>query len=403
MMYRIFLLLVLVMLSACGTMDKITNYLRTDQDNTEPPTPLVEFKQGLNVIKLWSENTGSGTRKQYLQLAPIIANQKLYVVDINGDIECLDATNGESQWSRNLHYSLPSKLKFWSNADTETITGGPGYGENTIFIGTSKGQVIAYGADRGEELWRAQVTSEVLSPPQEQNNIVIVRTLDGKIFALDGKNGKPLWNYDRTVPNLTLRGTSTPVIYDNIVIAGSDSGHLAALELKTGKVLWEAPITAPRGTTDLERMVDIDSTPVVVNGIIYVATYRGDVVAIQMESGREMWRRELSTYAGFSADDNNIYITDENSHLLALERYSGNSVWKQEKLHARGATAPAVIGNYIVVGDLEGYVHWLNKETGDFVARSRIAKERIIAKPLVVGKFIYVYCSDGTLAAYTYR
>ena len=403
MMYRIFPLLVLVTLCACSTMDKVSNYLRSDEDNTEPPTPLVEFKQGLNVIKLWSESTGSGTRKQYLQLAPIIANQRLYVVDINGYIECLDATNGESVWSRNLHYSLPSKLKFWSNADTETITGGPGYGENTILIGTSKGQVIAYGADRGEELWRAQVTSEVLSAPQEQNNIVIVRTLDGKIFALDGKNGKSLWNYDRTVPNLTLRGTSTPVIYDKIVIAGSDSGHIAALELQTGKVLWDAPVTEPRGTTDLERMVDIDSTPAVVNGIIYVATYRGDVVAIQMESGREMWRRELSTYAGFSADDNNIYITDENSQLWALERYSGNSVWKQEKLHARGATAPGVIGNYVVVGDFEGYVHWMNRETGDFVARTRVSKERIIAKPLVVGKFIYVYCSDGTLTAYTYR
>ena len=402
-MYRIIFLICLGLLAGCSMTEKLGSYLKSDKDNAEPPAPLVEFKQGLNVIELWSESTGSGTKEQYLNLAPIIVNQRLYVVDVFGRIKCLDATNGDTIWAKDMKDIGDSKLKFWSEAESETITGGPGYGENTILIGTSEGRVIAYSADKGEELWRANVTSEVLSAPQRHNNIVIVRTLDGKIFALDGRSGKHLWNHDRTVPNLTLRGTSAPVIVDDIVIAGSDGGQLAALELQTGRLLWEAPITESRGVTDIERMVDIDSTPVVMKSVIYVATYRGDLVAINMETGRESWRRDVSSYAGFSADDNNIYITDEDSHIWALDRYTGNSIWKQEKLHAREATAASIVGDYIVVGDVEGYLHWLSKDTGDFVARTRITKDRIIVKPVVLGKYLYAYSSDGTLAAYTYR
>ena len=337
-MLRVITILFFFVLSGCSTTEKITNWLKSDTDNAEPPAPLVEFRQELNVIQLWSENSGSGTKDQYLHLAPIMGNQKLYIVDVNGNLKCLDATNGELLWSKEIKINLPSKMRFWSDKETEEITGGPGYGEDTVMIGTSEGRVIVFSAEKGNELWRAQLTSEILSAPQIHNNVVVVRTLDGKIFALDGDNGRRLWVYDRSVPSLTLRGTSAPVIADTTVIAGFDGGRLAALDLKTGRLLWEVSISESRGSTDLERMIDIDSTPVVINGIIYVSTYQGDLVALQLESGREIWRRKVSSYAGFSVDENNLYFTDEESELWAFDRYSGNSVWKQEKLHARQVT-----------------------------------------------------------------
>lgn len=402
-MLRILFILFLGILSGCGMTEKFADLIKSDEDNADPPAPLVEFRQGLNVIELWSKKTGSGTDEQYLQLAPIIAKQHLYIVDINGNIKSMDATNGQILWSKKMNNKVAGKLKFWANEDNERITGGPGYGENTILIGTSEGQVITFSSETGDEIWRTKVTSEVLSAPQKKNNIVIVRTLDGKVFALNGDNGRRLWIYDRTVPSLTLRGTSTPVIYENIVIAGFDGGRLAALDLHTGRLLWEIRITTSRGSTPLEQMVDIDSTPVVINGVIYVATYQGNLTAVQLESGRILWTRDISSYAGFSADEDNIYITDEESHLWAFDRFTGNEVWKLDKLHARGVTASETIGDYLVVGDFEGYLHWINKKTGKFVARKRLSKNRIIAKPIVVGKFLYAYCSDGKLAAYTYR
>ena len=175
------------------------------------------------------------------------------------------------------------------------------------------------------------------------------------------------------------------------------------MELRTGRLLWEVRITTARGSSELDRMVDIDSEPVIVDGVIYVASYQGHMAAVQLESGRIIWNRDLSSYAGFSVDVNNVYVTDDNSHVLAFDRYSGTPLWEQKNLHARRVTAPVGIGNYLVVGDFEGYLHWMSKDSGNFVARNRVSNDPIIAAPIVVGKFIYAFCIDGELAAYTYR
>ncbi len=385
---RFFLLFVIAGLGACGVTDSITEYIKGDSDNAEPPAELIEFKQRLNVIELWSRNTGSGTDKQYLKLAPVVSNQRLYIADADGRIQAMDATNGNKVWS--------------IDADAR-ITGGPGFGENSVLIGTSEAETIAYSAEDGEELWRSIVSSEILSAPQKKHNTVVVRTGDGKIFGLSGSNGKRLWIYDRTVPSLTLRGTSNPVIDGDLVIAGFDGGRMAALEVRTGKLIWEAPVATARGRSELERMVDIDSTPLVVEGVIYIATFQGHLSAMQAETGRVLWDRDISSYAGFDADQQNIYVTGDKSHILVFDRFTSTSVWKQEKLHLRSITAPASIGDYIVVGDFEGYLHWMSKSSGKFVARTRLCSDRIISAPLVVGKILYGFCSNGTLTAYSYR
>lgn len=394
-------LLSLALLSLLGGCETITDLIKPDKDNADPPRPLVEFRKKLNVIELWSENSGSGTDDQFLNLTPVIANQHLYIADADGSLTAMDATNGKNLWEVS---TLKGSSGFWSRGkDNVQITGGPGYGENTVFLGTNEADVIAVDANSGEELWRSTLTSEILSAPQRANNIVVVRTLDGKVFALDGKNGKRMWIYERATPNLTLRGTSKPVIYNGVVLAGFDAGRLAALDLNSGRLMWEARITTARGSNPIELMVDIDADPLVVNGIIYVASFQGQVAAVQLESGRILWTRDTSSFSNISVDDNYLYLSDEDSHVLAYDRYSGNSVWEQDNLHARGITGPASIGDYIVVGDFEGYVHWMDKLTGEFVARTRLSKEKIITAPVVAGKFIYVYGSDGTLTAYTYR
>jgi outer membrane protein assembly factor BamB len=382
------LLLVISVLSACGVTSSVAEYLKGDSDNAEPPAELIEFRQRLKVVELWSENVGSGTSKQYLKLAPVVANQRLYVADADGNVEARDATNGNKLWS--------------IDADVH-ITGGPGFGENTVLIGTGEGETIAYSAEDGEEMWRSTVSSEILSPPQKAHNTVIVRTGDGKVFGLSGNTGKRLWIYDRTVPSLTLRGTSNPVIDNDLVIAGFDGGRMAALDVRTGKLIWEAPVAIARGRTELDRMVDIDSTPLIMDGVIYIATFQGHLSAMQVETGRILWDRDISSYAGFGADQQNIYITDDQSHIWVFDRFTSTSVWKQEKLHLRSITAPASIGDYVVVGDYQGYLHWMSKSSGKFVARTELCSKRIITPPLVVGKILYGYCSDGTLTAFTYR
>ncbi|HEY7839979.1 MAG TPA: outer membrane protein assembly factor BamB, partial [Gammaproteobacteria bacterium] len=358
-----------------GVSDSVTRFMG-GKDNTEPPSPLVEFQSKLNVIELWSASVGGGTAEQYLKLVPALSTQRLYVADSDGRVEALDATNGTRLWSTDVD---------------ERITGGPGVGENAVLVGTGEGGVIALDSETGRRLWRATVSSEVLSPPLKSEGIVIVRTNDGKVFALDGAKGTQMWIYDRTVPALTLRGTSSPVIVRGVVIAGFDAGRLAALDLRTGRLLWEVSVATARGRSELERMVDIDSDPLIVDDVIYVTTFQGQLAAVQLDGGRILWSRDISSYAGFTADESYIYLTDDNSNVWTFDRYSGATHWRQELLHARAATGPASIGNFTVVGDLEGYLHWMHKSDGSFVARTRLSSRRIIVQPLVAGKVLYAY------------
>ena len=401
---RFIILAVLSVLFGCAATEKVTSYFKGGSDNAEPPNPLVEFRQLVSVIELWKKNNGVGTDEQYLKLAPVIVNQRLYVADSAGIVGAMDAINGKRLWQKKISASesVDGKSGWFRGGDIH-ITGGPGYGENTLMIGSQEGEVISLSAENGSELWRTRVSSEILSPPQRTADVAIVRTIDGKVFGIDANKGRRLWIYDRTVPPLTLRGTSTPAIDSGIVVAGFDGGKMAALDVRTGKLLWETSISAARGRSELERMVDIDSEPMIVDGVVYIATFQGQVAAVQLETGRILWSNDLSSYAGFSADEQSIYVTDEDSHVWALDRINGTILWEQENLHARAVTAPGAVGDQIVVGDLEGYLHWINKKTGEFSARLRLCKKPVIAKPIVVGKIVYAYCSDGKLAAYTYR
>ncbi|OGT29128.1 MAG: outer membrane protein assembly factor BamB [Gammaproteobacteria bacterium RBG_16_51_14] len=373
------------LLCGCGINKKISDYMG-DEDNTEPPSPLVEIAASVNITEVWSKNTGKGTAKQFLKLIPALSQQKIFIADSKGMVNAIDAVNGSTVWGH----------------DTDLhITGGPGIGATLVLAGTSEGDVLALSPETGAEIWRAVVSSEILSSPREAGGIVIVRTIDGKIFALDANDGKRLWVYDRTVPALTLRGTSSPIIADDMVIAGFDEGRIAVMELTTGKLVWETKVAVAGGRSELERMVDIDAEPLVADGIIYVATYQGKLAAVALSSGDILWTRDISSYAGISVDSSNLYITDDNSHVWALERQTGVSVWKQEKLAARAATGPANIGAFVVVGDLEGYLHWMDKNTGEFVARIQVADEKIITPPIVTDNILYAYTSGGTLGAYT--
>ncbi len=401
---RFIILAVLSVLFGCAATEKVTSYFKGGSDNAEPPNPLVEIRQLVSVIELWKKNNGVGTDEQYLKLAPVIVNQRLYVADSAGNVGAMDAINGKRLWQKKISASesVDGKSGWFRGSDIH-ITGGPGYGENTLMIGSQEGEVISLSAENGSELWRTRVSSEILSPPQRTADVAIVRTIDGKVFGIDANKGRRLWIYDRTVPPLTLRGTSTPAIDSGIVVAGFDGGKMAALDVRTGKLLWETSISAARGRSELERMVDIDSEPMIVDGVVYIATFQGQVAAVQLETGRILWSNDLSSYAGFSADEQSIYVTDEDSHVWALDRINGTILWEQENLHARAVTAPGAVGDQIVVGDLEGYLHWINKKTGEFSARLRLCRKPVIAKPIVVGKIVYAYCSDGKLAAYTYR
>lgn len=375
MLMRLLLLYILILLSGCGIFG--------DKDNTEPPAPLVEFMPTLTLKTLWTVSAGGGTDKSYLKIAPAFYNDQLFTASPEGHLRAFNFSNGQPVWQQKI--DVP-------------ISGGPGVGDGLVLVGSQKGDVVALSETDGTKQWQVQVSSEVLATPRISQGIVVVRTIDGKLFALDSKTGERLWVYDQTrVPLLTLRGTSSPIVTHDAIIAGFDNGKLAILKLQTGQLLGEYLISEPRGRSELERMVDIDADPLLVGSIIYVTSYQGRTVALKR--GKLLWERKLSSHAGLGVDADYLYISDTKSHVWALDRYSGDDWWKQDKLQARNLTAPVSIGDYVVVGDMEGYLHWMRRDNGQFVTRYRIGKTSITVPPLVVDDILVAYNSQGKIVA----
>ncbi|HHL45284.1 MAG TPA: outer membrane protein assembly factor BamB [Gammaproteobacteria bacterium] len=347
----------------------------------EPPAALVEFKPELAVKTVWSTRIGSGADEEDLRLFPRLAGDTLYVNDHKGTVVSLQADTGKQNWEIDLN---------------KPLTSGPGYGDGKVVIGSADGQVIALSADDGKALWRAQLSSEILAPPAVGEGVVVAHTVDGKLFALDAADGAQLWIYDRTVPTLTLRGTSAPVILSDIVVDGFASGKIALLVLRDGRVLWEKSIAVPRGRSELERMVDIDASPLVMGSVLYVVSYQGRVAAIDLQSGRVLWSRSMSSYTGLAADERTLYLSDDEDRVWALNRSNGASLWQQEALQRRSLTAPAVYKESVVVGDMEGYLHWMARSDGHFVARFPLGSGVRVA-PVVSGERLYAYSNDGKL------
>ncbi|MBL6986824.1 MAG: outer membrane protein assembly factor BamB [Methylobacter sp.] len=386
------LLLFITVLTGCTAVDTlgesvsgITDYFTGGEDNSDPPSVLVEYTPEIQVDVIWKESVGVGADDQSLKLIPVVGSGKILAADHDGVVQARSLTTGNVIW------------------ETETevhFSGGPGLGEGTVILGSSDAEVVALDIETGAVLWKAGVSSEVLSVPVIAKHIVVVRTTDGAVIALDEKSGGKLWSYERTVPTLSVRGTGSPLIVEENVIGGYDNGKLMALRLVDGKYTWETSVAIPKGRSEIERLVDLDVDPIVNNGVIYVASYHGGIAAISELDGDVLWRNEtISSHSGLSNDYRYLYLADSQSHVMQLDQRSGASLWKQKELHQRRLTAPAVYENYVVVGDIEGYVHWLSSTDGRQLGRVQVTDGAIDAKPIVVDNTVYVYAKDGTLAA----
>lgn len=391
-MRRTFLLLTALSLTACSTMDVvkdsmsgISDYFLGGEDNSEPPAQLTEYKAEVEIEKLWSSSTGVGTNEQSVKLAPAIYAQKIITADREGLVQARHLITGDKIW----------------DAETEMrLSGGVGLGNDTVILGSSNADVIALNSDTGEKRWAVKVSSEVLAVPAVAKGIVIVRTTDGTVTALNEQTGAKLWSYEHNVPALSIRGAGAPLIVENKVIAGYDNGKMVALDLKNGKHVWESTISIPKGRTEVERLVDLDVDPLEINDVVYIASYRGGVAAISASDGDAMWRNEnISSHSGLSNDFRYLYLSDSKSHVWQVDQHSGGGLWQQKDLHHRRLTAPATYQNYVVVGDFEGYVHWLSSTDGRQLGRLQITDSPIENKPVVIDDVVYIYAKDGSIAA----
>lgn len=380
-MKRIFLLGALagVAVSGCDWIKSPTS------DNLQPPTELTEFVPKVTVTQLWTRDLGEGESKAGLRLRPVFDAGRIFASDGSGTVAAFAADTGAQIWRVQLDQAASS---------------GPAVRDGLLAVGGIDGAVVALDADTGQQRWRAAVSSEVLAPPAIGAGVVVVRAQDGRVFGFDAKDGTRKWVFDRSVPLLSLRGNSAPMIVGGVVYVAFDSGKVASLTLADGSLRWEQTLTVAEGRTELERMVDIDGELAAGSDEIYVVSYRGQIGALLSESGRLRWSRELSAYGGISNSGERLYVADAEGSVQALDARGGASLWKQDGLKYRWLGTPVAVGDYVVVGDFEGYLHVLSADDGSFAARKRMGDEGIRAAPLVVGNAVYATSADGSLGAW---
>jgi len=355
------------------------------KENIDPPAELTEFTPTVNVSEVWSRNLGEGSGKAGLQLKPAFAGGRVYASDIEGGVFALDAASGNQVWQAGLGQRVGS---------------GPGVGDGIVVVGGLDGAVVAFDAESGAERWRASTSSEVIAAPAVSAGMVVIRAHDGRLFGLSAADGSRRWVFDRGVPLLTLRGNGAPLISGDTVFVGYDNGKIVALALETGTLKWEQAVAQSEGRTELERMVDIDGDMGAAGNEMYAATYRGQVGTLALDSGRQLWTREGDAYGGLALAGNALYYANSDGSVIALDARSGSSLWQQDAFAHRWLSTPAVVGDYVVLGDFEGYVHVLRTEDGALAGRARAGDEPIRSAPLAVGDTVYVASSDGGLAAF---
>jgi len=272
-----------------------------------------------------------------------------------------------------------------------------------VVAGSNDGEIVALDAASGDERWQVAVTSEVLGSPAVGGGKVLVQTVNGKLTALSAATGATEWVIQQSMPALSVRGTSSPVIARGRVVSGFDNGRVASYDLDDGGVLWNVLMEPPSGRTELDRLIDVDASPVVVGNDVYAAAYQGRIGAIDLDSGRLLWSRELSAHSGFSVDVGAIYVANQRSELVALSRGSGRELWRRKDLRNRDVTGPAILGNSVVVGDFEGFAHWFDLATGELQARVKAGGERFTSQPLVHDGVAYVMNDAGSIYALSIR
>jgi outer membrane protein assembly factor BamB len=392
-MRRLLVLVIALSLTACTALDTmkesisgISDYFSGGEDNADPPALLNETDVAeVHIEEIWDASIGVGSDEKSVKLPPVVSGSNIIVADREGVVQARNLETGDKIWSTDTQLSL---------------SGGAGLGNGIVVFGSSNAQVIALNLENGEIIWNSTVSGEVLATPLVIKNKVIVRTTDGAISGLDDKTGGKLWNYEHNVPALTIRGISAPLAVNDKVIAGYDNGKLIALDLANGKFAWETSIAIPKGRSEVDRLVDLDVDPIEINDVVYIASYRGGLSAVSASDGDTMWRNDsISSHTGLSNDFRYLYITDSHAHVWQIDQHNGAGLWQQKDLHHRRLTAPATYQNYIVVGDFEGYVHWLSSSDGRLLGRIQITDQPIENKPVIVDDIVYVYAKDGTLSA----
>ena len=386
--------LALACVVALGGCNTIKGWFGADVEGKKAiePVELTEFTPSLQVAKLWSVNAGKGEGRMGVRQGPVVADGHVYVAAIKGGVHAYDLQTGAPLWS----YEPAEEKK----KAPIRLSGGPGAGGGLVVVGGLDGEVIALDAATGTEKWTAKVNNEVLAAPTIGDGLAIVRSNDGMVTAFDAATGQRRWFWQRELPALTVRGNDSVSMGPGFVFVGNDDGSVAALAAQDGRLLWEQDVAQGEGRSELDRMSDVDGTPVLDGTTLFATSFKRQTMAIDGPTGRPIWTRDNGGPGRVGNASDRVIVADPAGTVWALDKTSGEALWSQPALTRRSVTGVAVQGDYAVVGDYDGYIHWMRLDSGAFAARVRAGGDAVRAAPVVADGVLLVQNIDGKVTAF---
>ena len=379
------LALCIATLTGCSSSD--------DEDELVLPEIVNQFETEV----VWQESIGDGVQHYFSRLTPAIHNDVVYVANREGEVEALSLENGDTLWETDVR----ENPTFWPWETTESakLSGGILQAYGKIFVGSEHGYLTALDRETGEVVWRKTMPGEVLAKPAAGDGLIFVNLGSGKLLAVHPDTGEERWNFEQEVPPLTLRGQSSPTVANGGVLLGLETGKLSVLISENGYSAWSAEIASPKGASEFERLVDVDTQALISGPYAYAIAYNGNLAAVDIRSGNVVWKREYSSYRDLSMDGQSIYVVDSDGVIYGLDKTSGIERWSQPALRGWYLTGPTVAGKYLALGDQEGNLHWLDKETGELVSREDFDSSGFFIEPVVAGDKLILYTRDGEVSA----
>ncbi|MEE3018813.1 MAG: outer membrane protein assembly factor BamB [Pseudomonadota bacterium] len=372
----------LLLISGCSTFQE---WFGSEEEDATAPVELERIDTKVKLKKQWSIKIGDGQGDGFYKITPTLVDGVLYVASSDGEVAAISAADGGRLWRVELERPL---------------SGGVGYHDRSLYLGGADGSVLQLSADDGVVEWEAAVSGEVLAAPAVSDDWVIVQTYDGKLLGFQPGADEPAWTFTSDVPILTLRGTSTPILVGDNAIAGFGDGKVVAVDVNSGNVSWESRIGVPQGSSEIDRIVDIDGAMTQQGIELFVASYQGRVAALDSRTGRKLWQQNVSSVTGTHVGFGNVYVADVDGTLSAFLRTGQGVRWQNIELGYRQLSRPTPVSSYVATVDFDGYLHLLSQVDGQIVGRTKIGGDAARADMIADSGRLFIFADNGQLLAY---
>ena len=372
----------MLLISGCSTFQE---WFGSEGEDATAPVQLERIDSKVSLKKRWSSKIGDGQGDGFYKITPTLIDGVIYVASSDGEVAAINAANGARLWRIELERPL---------------SGGVGYHNRSLYLGGADGSVLQLSAEDGAVEWEAAVSGEVLAAPVVSDDWVIVQTYDGKLLGFRSGAEEPSWTFTSDVPVLTLRGTSAPILVGGNAIAGFGDGKVVAVDVDSGNVSWEARIGVPQGSSEIDRIVDVDGAMTQQGIELFVASYQGRLAALDSRTGRKLWQQNVSSVTGTNVGFGNVYVADVDGTLSAFLRTGQGVRWQNIELGYRELSRPTPVSSYVATVDFEGYLHLLSQVDGQIVGRSKIGGDAARADMIADSGRLIIYADNGQLLAY---